>query len=144
MIFLHKLKAILKTDISAKLVITIFNVVVLVNVWSDWTELSSCSLDGRGICSRNRTRTCLNETCSSDQAVSMGMVFRMNDTEIVEKECNYSQNACKGNRKFTFGHVFEKWLFLKLGKFEEIITCRHFFLTFFLLNKSLTSLQTFC
>ena len=87
------------------------------DVWSDWTEWSNCSLDGRGICSRNRTRTCLNETCFSDQAVSMGMIFRMNGTEIVEKECNYSHNACKGNcrdnHEFSFGHVFEKWLFLK-------------------------------
>ena len=130
-----QIKSYLKIYINAKLVLTILNVAVLVDVWSDWAEWSNCSLDGRGICSRSRTRTCLNETCASDQAVSIEMIFRMNDTEIVKKECNYSQNACKGNfgdnHKFTFGHVFEKWLFLKLGKFEESITCSHFFLDFF-------------
>ena len=39
----------------------------------------------------------LNETCSRDQAVSKRTVFRMNDTEIEEEECNYNHTACKGN-----------------------------------------------
>ena len=86
-----------KIYISAKFELIILNVIALVEVWSDWTEWFNCSLDSKGICSRNRTRTCLSEICSTDQAVSMGILFRINDTEIEEEECNYNHIACKGN-----------------------------------------------
>ena len=95
-----------KIYISAKLVLIILIVAALADVWSDWADWSNCSLDSRGICSRNRTRTCLSETCSSDQAVSIGMLFGINDTEIEEEECNYNHIVCKGSfrdkRAFSF------------------------------------------
>ena len=95
-----------KIYISAKFELIILNVIALVAVWSDWAEWSNCSLDGKGICSRNRTRICFSETCSSDQAVSIAIRFRVNDTEIEEEKCNYNHIACKGNfrdkREFQF------------------------------------------
>ena len=95
-----------KIYISAKLVLIILIVAALADVWSDWADWSNCSLDSRGICSRNRTRTCLSETCSSDQAVSIGTLFGINDTETEEEECNYNHIVCKGSfrdkREFSF------------------------------------------
>ena len=95
-----------KICISAKLVLIILIVAALADVWSDWADWSNCSLDSRGICSRNRTQTCLSETCSSDQAVSIGTLFGINDTETEEEECNYNHIVCKGSfrdkREFSF------------------------------------------
>lgn len=86
-----------KTQVNEQNVLCLLHFNILADVWSDWAGWSSCSVDCRGICNRNRNRTCLNETCSSDQAVSKRTVFRMNDTEIEEEECNYNHTACKGN-----------------------------------------------
>ena len=70
---------------------------MLAIIWTNWTDWSNCSVDCGGIGNRTRTRTCLNETCYSDRAASMGMVFRMNYTETAVEECDYSHIACGGN-----------------------------------------------
>ena len=86
-----------KSHVNEQNVLCFLHFNILADVWSEWAGWSSCSVECRGICNRNRNRTCLNETCSGDQAVSMGMLFRINNTEIEEEECNYNNTACKGN-----------------------------------------------